>query len=86
MGDDIANVQSSLLGEASTVTGKDLSVALHKQVHRWRYANIGKQSGPAYFMDFDRTLAAGGDWCVRGRIEAAFTSANTLASALLDRL
>ena len=83
---DTEQVLEHLLAEASSVTGENLDTAVHRQVHRWRYANIDKQSGPAYFIDGDARLAACGDWFVRGRIESAFTSADELAARLLDRL
>lgn len=86
MDDDIDVVLEHMLDEASTVIGTDLRMAAHHQVHRWRYANIGRQSGPAYFLNEDKRLAACGDWCVRGRIEAAFTSASQLAESLAERL
>lgn len=84
--DDSDGVLEHLLGEAVAVTGAKLDAAVHQQVHRWRYANIDKQAGPTCFIDDEARLAACGDWFLRGRIEAAFTSANELAARLLDRL
>lgn len=84
--DDIDFVLRRMLEEASLVTGKDLRRAAHRQVQRWRYANIERQAGPAYFIDDERRLAACGDWCVRGRIEAAFTSASDLAASLVEKV
>jgi len=86
LADDTDSVLEHLLDEASLVTGADLRGAVHRQVHRWRYANIDRQTGPAFFVDEDSRLAACGDWCVRGRIEAAFTSASDLADALIAKL
>lgn len=86
MDDDIDFVREHMLNEASLVAGVDLRRASHCKVHRWRYANIEKQSGPTYFADDDNGIAACGDWCVRGRIEAAFTSANELAQFLTERI
>ncbi len=86
MDDDVDLVLEHMLDEASLVAGVDFRAASHRHVHRWRYANIAKQSGPAYFVDNDNRIAACGDWCVRGRIEAAFTSANDLAKSLIERL
>ncbi len=84
--DDTNCVLEHMLNEASRVTGEDLRSASHRQVHRWRYANIDRQSGPTCFIDDANRLAACGDWCVRGRIEAAFTSASDLAESLIARL
>lgn len=86
MEDDIDYVRGHMLDEASLVTGKDMRGWAHSQMHRWRYANIARQDGPTYFLDEDSGLAACGDWCLRGRIEAAFTSASDLAGALVDRI
>jgi predicted NAD/FAD-dependent oxidoreductase len=84
--DDIAEaVSDHLIDEASSITGQDLRRAAHQQLHRWRYASIGELPGPPYFLDDDARLAACGDWCVRGRIEAAFTSSSGLADALVER-
>jgi predicted NAD/FAD-dependent oxidoreductase len=84
--DDIDHVLDHMLDEASTIIGEDLEHAEHCQVQRWRYANIARQTGPHFFMRDQEGLAACGDWCVRGRIEAAFTSANELARALAEKL
>jgi predicted NAD/FAD-dependent oxidoreductase len=83
---DVDFVLGHMLDEASMVTGKDLRSAAHRKVHRWRYANIVRQTGPTYFLDCDKQLAACGDWCVRGRIEAAFMSANDLAESLVGKI
>ena len=82
---DKSRVREHLLGEASAVCGTDLRAADHCDLHRWRYANIDRQGGPDYYIDDEARLAACGDWFVRGRIEAAFTSANTLAMRLRER-
>ena len=84
--DSIDFVLRHMLDEASLVTGEDLGGAVHREVHRWRYANIDIQAGPTYFVDADNRLAACGDWCVRGRIESAFTSASDLAGSLVEKL
>jgi predicted NAD/FAD-dependent oxidoreductase len=79
-------VVGHMLDEGSLITGMDLRTAVHCQVHRWRYANIAGQAGPKYFMDDVNGLAACGDWCMRGRVEAAFTSAYELAKSLIHRV
>jgi predicted NAD/FAD-dependent oxidoreductase len=84
--DDINVVLEHMLDETSLVTGKDVRSAANSQVQRWRYANIAKQAGPTHFLDERNRLAACGDWCLRGRIEAAFTSANDLAGSLVEKM
>lgn len=86
MEEDPDSVLQHMLDEASLVTGLDLRRARHRKVHRWRYANIGKQEGATYYVDRRNTVAACGDWCVHGRIEAAFTSACDLAESLKEEL
>jgi predicted NAD/FAD-dependent oxidoreductase len=83
---DPGDIGRHLLAEASRVTGRDLAVATHVDLQRWRYANIDKQAGATHHIDDHLQLAACGDWFIRGRIEAAFTSATTLAAALDQRL
>ncbi len=84
--DDMDSALEHLLNEASLVTGEDLHSAAHRQAHRWRYANIDKQTGPASLINDDKQLAVSGDWLVRGSVEAAFTSANDLGRKLRERL
>lgn len=75
-------VLSHLLAECSEVLGIDVGTAAFCGMHRWRYANIGQRGGPDCAIDAELQLAACGDWFVRGRVEAAFTS----AVALIDEL
>ncbi len=82
----LESVQRHLCTELQDVTGIDAKHADFCQLHRWRYANIGQQSGPPALIDADRRLAACGDWCIRGRIEFAFSSAATLAEHLRSLL
>ncbi|WP_082562802.1 MULTISPECIES: FAD-dependent oxidoreductase [unclassified Rhizobium] len=53
-------------------------------IHRWRYANVQRPAGSAYLMDRASQLAACGDWCIGGRVEAAFLSGAGLADALRE--
>lgn len=79
-------VRENMLSTASLACGKDLREAVHCEVQRWRYANIGKQNGPASFIDDEAKLAACGDWFVHGKVEAAFCSASDLSLRLMERL
>ncbi len=83
MEDDQEQVLHLLLEGASSIIGENLSLAVHRQLHRWRYANSDPVSGAPCFLDADNQLAACGDWCIRGRIEEAFTSGDQLATDLL---
>lgn len=84
--DDIDTVRAHMLAEASAISGVDLRVADYCDVHRWRFANVDKRGEPEFYIDDSENLAACGDWFLRGRVEAAFTSANALASKLRNRL
>ena len=83
---DPDTVKTHMLAEANAQSGIDLGAAPIQRLHRWRYANLPRQSGDAFFLDPDIGIAACGDWFVRGRIEAAFTSAIGLADELTSRL
>ena len=51
-------------------------------IHRWRYANVERPTGQSFLLDEVSRLAACGDWCIAGRVEAAFLSATALGDAL----
>ncbi len=53
-------------------------------IHRWRYANVERHAGQAFLLDQASGLAACGDWCIAGRVEAAFVSATDLGDALRE--
>lgn len=53
-------------------------------IHRWRYANVERPAGQPFLLDDVSRLAACGDWCIAGRIEAAFLSAVGLGDALRE--
>lgn len=82
MDDDIEHVKQHLLQQASLVTGHDLSHASHISIHRWRYANSTKQPEAMLLLDTNKGLAACGDWCIEGRVEAAFSSATRMADEI----
>jgi renalase len=71
--------QAHQLQEISDVIGHDVHKAEHIVTHRWRYANIGKQTGPQAYIDDANQLIACGDWCIHGRVEAAFLSGKAAA-------
>ena len=83
---DDDSVTAFLQQELARVIGLDVSSAEHVALHRWRYANIGKQQGEDFFVDCDQRLAAAGDWCIHGRIESAYLSAWRLAQRLQREL
>ncbi len=80
--DDEASVVEHMMEALERICGDAVGSYDHRELHRWRYANIGRQNGDTCFVDESIRLAACGDWFVRGRVEAAFTSANDLAGRL----
>lgn len=83
---DKLEVQQLMLAHASELTGVDLSVAEHQVIHRWLYAHTQAPAKDDCLIDPDNQLAAIGDWCIGGRVEAAFESATALVSRLRNTL
>lgn len=84
--DDRDAVTAHLLAEtARTLWLKELNPD-HTALHAWKYANLPKQNGMRSYIDFNNKLAACGDWCIQGRVEAAFTSAMHLSEQLKEEL
>lgn len=77
--DDPDEIRAVLLEAASDLAEADLSVASHQVLHRWRYAATRTPAGDPFLIDPDLKLAACGDWCLGGKVEAAFLSASQLA-------
>ena len=55
-----------------------------KIVHLWRYASPVEVANTPYLLDQANGLALCGDWCVAGKIEGAFISANELAKKIIN--
>jgi len=51
--------------------------------HRWRYALVEQAAGLPCLWDEAALLGACGDWCLGGRVEAAFESGRALAARIL---
>lgn len=79
---DKDKVMAHLTIEAEKVIGYSMDSACHKDLHFWRYANMKKRELLPVLIDVPQQLACCGDWCLQGRIEAAFTSAVQLAAAM----
>lgn len=85
---DKNDVKKELCKELSEILNVSIEEkAIHSDLHLWRYANLPKQKeANRYLMDSEKQLASCGDWCLHGRIEAAFTSGYELATVLKERL
>ena len=80
---DLDSVSAQLLAAVQQLLPIEASALCWQDCHRWRYANIAKQNGQAFYADASHQLYAVGDWCIQGRVEAAFLSGYQLAQALI---
>jgi renalase len=62
--------------------GIDIHAARYVAAHRWRYALVERPVGAPFLVD-PAGLYACGDWCLGGRVEAAFDSGHAAAGAVL---
>ncbi len=83
---DAAYVKNSMLASIREITNHDFSDAKHIDLHKWRYANINKQNNAQCYHDEDTNLFLCGDWCIQGRIEAAYISGLEAAQLIKDSL
>ncbi len=84
--DDRVDVREHLVGEVAAVTGLRPAAAPHCALHRWRYANLPRRADDVLQVDAEQRLAVCGDWCIRGRVEAAYLSAAQAADELAELL
>lgn len=60
------------------------AVPLVAAAHRWRYSMVEQALGSPCLWDAEARLGACGDWCLGGRVEAAWQSGEALAEAVLS--
>ncbi|MEL7542590.1 MAG: FAD-dependent oxidoreductase [Pseudomonadota bacterium] len=77
----LADAFASHLG--TLVEGVKVPDVTDATAHRWRYARVITPLGQPFLAAEEKSLYAIGDWCIRGRVEAAWESGDTLASHLL---
>lgn len=78
----LEHIREAMLSTVFEITGLKPETVEEAQVKKWLYANTSRQNGKRFFIDEKLKLAACGDWCIAGRIEAAFTSSSALAAYL----
>ncbi|MEX1200194.1 MAG: FAD-dependent oxidoreductase [Methylophaga sp.] len=83
---DLNAAGEHLLSEVERIAGINRQDLLHQDTRRWTYVNLPGQTAGKAYLDKAQQLAACGDWCIQGRVEAAFTSANWLARKLNSML
>ena len=77
------DIARRLLGAlAARLERSSLPVA-HLSAHRWRHALASQPIGEPCLFDRALGIGACGDWCLGGRVEAAFLSGRALAGRLL---
>lgn len=86
MEEDPELLKQQLLEELIKITDLDKNIVDHIAIHRWRYANIGKQKGDSFIFDEKQVLGICGDWLIHGRVEAAYQSGGNLAEKILPLL
>jgi|SaaInlStandDraft_6_1057023.scaffolds.fasta_scaffold35349_1 renalase len=86
MNDSKDSILTHLCQETSQLLRKDVSKAVHKDVHFWRYAKGTKRQEASILIDNNSKLAACGDWCLDGSVESAFTAALNVSSDIRNVL
>ncbi len=86
MEDPSGEVQDALLKTLRDVTGIAGEKATYISLHKWRFAKVDKTPAKPYLLDRTNGLAAAGDWCGAGRVEAGFESAEALAAEMCKNI
>jgi len=79
--DDPAAVAAALAAAFTGLSGID-AVPVYAKTHRWRYALAARPLGEAFLWDGAARLGVCGDWCLAGRLEAAYLSGQGLGIRL----
>jgi predicted NAD/FAD-dependent oxidoreductase len=79
--DDPAAVKTALITGFARLSGVD-AVPVYARTHRWRYALAARPLGEAFLWDAAGRLGVCGDWCLAGRLEAAYLSGSGLGIRL----
>lgn len=75
------DARSRLLEALAALAGGDLPPLRQATAHRWRYALVETPLGATHLWDAARGIGACGDWCLGGRVEAAYDSGRALGAA-----
>jgi renalase len=73
-----------LLEAFRAVTGIGDVKPCHVEAHRWRYALVTEPVGTAALFDRASGLGICGDWCLGGKVEAAFLSGRALVKLMRE--
>ncbi len=80
LGRDAGDVAADLAAAFQDLTGAPDPI--HRAAQRWRYALVERALGEDCLWDAANGIGASGDWCIGGRVEAAFLSGEALAAAV----
>jgi len=78
-------IAAALLAEVAPLLAPR-GAPVHAVAQRWRYALVEEPVGRECLFDPALGLGAGGDWCLAGRVEAAYVSGRALARAVLAHM
>jgi hypothetical protein len=81
--EDTATIAQRMLPLLCAEIGAAADSALYTAAHRWRYARVTTPLGQPFLTDATGTLQLGGDWCLAGRVEAAWTSGRAIAEDIM---
>jgi predicted NAD/FAD-dependent oxidoreductase len=79
--DEPAAVVSALTAAFAGLSGI-AAPPVYARAHRWRYALAARPLGEAFLWDGALRLGVCGDWCLAGRLEAAYLSGSGLGIRL----
>ena len=82
---DLADVTQILKENTKKILNISLEKCLYESLHLWRYAIPEQTNEKGYYFDEENAVAVCGDWCLKGKVESAFLSANLLATTLQSR-
>ncbi len=79
---DLDWIRQHMLTDLEQLLGESLPPVAVESLHRWRYSRVEQALEQDAILDWQKGLAACGDWCLSGRVEGAFLSAHSLARQL----
>jgi predicted NAD/FAD-dependent oxidoreductase len=79
---DRGDVVRILKEETEKILNISFGKSCYESLHLWRYALPEQTNDQGYYLDHKNAIAVCGDWCLQGKVESAFLSANLLANTL----
>ena len=76
-------ISNYLIKQVSDILKCELNNYKHKALHFWKYAMSEKNNNLGSLIDEDLKVIVCGDWCMNGKVEGGFLSANNAANKLL---